>query len=817
MPYGRNELYNQVAGCDLLVHNGCMSEQGRFAVSRWARWSLWLMLAGLLAAAAAWGFRLLTSGQSRLSHMADQAQVIGLYISAVGAMLQLAEWVRGRFSEAEGDPAEILADRVWDKEAASRWALLGGIQAANVAFSAGQRPSRDSRPQSIPALERFLRIAIRYRDEQSRLTGDLESIDRFWAQLPSRRLVILGEPGTGKTVLAIELILRLLDPNRASYGNRDFIPVRVSLAGWSVEHSLADWLVERIHLDYRIPPAVARRLIDGRSPRVLPVLDGLDEMDPDSGATGSAPPRRALAVLDKLNNYLDGAKLADVVVTCRTASYEQLQSYGAALHDASKIHVLPLDAEEIRAYIDARFARKPDQQAAWHQVLSTRDKSARQVWQAVLATPLRLMLATTLSDAGDAPTTLFAAIAGEESEARTARIKQHLLSGYVAAATRLAIDQPLRRRDRGRDGRRYNAERVTIWLRQLALHLSWQADHALQSGRSPLGLSGIDIVPHLLWPIGGRLRTRTLHILLSFLVAATGLTVAVWTGIAPLEFGALNFGQEPASVNDTPLPARALLLALFGIVVASVLVALRCSEPWPAPIIGTGAARLADALPIGLASGLMVGLLVGLAVETEAAVPAGIAAGLVAGRGSQRRWTQDADLDSPLGPLWDDAVRGILIGVVGGLVGGIASISAGQLPFGLEVWLLGGFAAACLIGLLVAFVGRLASGVWGRFSLDELSGWLASGFAVGLMGALEVKFVGWLAFGFAFGLTQSCVTFGRYFIGLFLAASQGKLPWRLGRFLKWAHEAGILRISGPAYQFRHFELQRWLIEVNSKV
>ncbi|MEU1577418.1 hypothetical protein ABZ519_41005 [Streptomyces collinus] len=38
------------------------------------------------------------------------------------------------------------------------------------------------------------------------------------------------------------------------------------------------------------------------------------------------------------------------------------------------------------------------------------------------------------------------------------------------------------------------------------------------------------------------------------------------------------------------------------------------------------------------------------------------------------------------------------------------------------------------------------------------------------------------------------------------------MPWRLGAFLHWAYEAGLLRISGVVYQFRHRELQDWLTD-----
>ena len=36
------------------------------------------------------------------------------------------------------------------------------------------------------------------------------------------------------------------------------------------------------------------------------------------------------------------------------------------------------------------------------------------------------------------------------------------------------------------------------------------------------------------------------------------------------------------------------------------------------------------------------------------------------------------------------------------------------------------------------------------------------------------------------------------------------LPWRFGRFLHWCYEAGLIRVAGISYQFRHRELQDYL-------
>lgn len=48
-----------------------------------------------------------------------------------------------------------------------------------------------------------------------------------------------------------------------------------------------------------------------------------------------------------------------------------------------------------------------------------------------------------------------------------------------------------------------------------------------------------------------------------------------------------------------------------------------------------------------------------------------------------------------------------------------------------------------------------------------------------------------------------------------LLCTRGRLPWRLGRVLAWAADAGLLRVAGNAYQFRHRELQDHLADAEA--
>jgi hypothetical protein len=50
----------------------------------------------------------------------------------------------------------------------------------------------------------------------------------------------------------------------------------------------------------------------------------------------------------------------------------------------------------------------------------------------------------------------------------------------------------------------------------------------------------------------------------------------------------------------------------------------------------------------------------------------------------------------------------------------------------------------------------------------------------------------------------------RYSLAVADYRRHGLLPLRAGRFLAWAHDAGLVRSAGIAYQFRHAEFQHWL-------
>jgi hypothetical protein len=86
------------------------------------------------------------------------------------------------------------------------------------------------------------------------LAGEGGGLADVLTRVPTGRLVVLGEPGAGKTMLMVRLVLDLL-ARRATGGP---VPVQASLASWNPERQdLHGWLAAQLTTDH--PVAVLMR------------------------------------------------------------------------------------------------------------------------------------------------------------------------------------------------------------------------------------------------------------------------------------------------------------------------------------------------------------------------------------------------------------------------------------------------------------------------------------------------------------------------------------------------------------------------------
>ncbi|MFE4360544.1 MULTISPECIES: NACHT domain-containing protein [Streptomycetaceae] len=599
----------------------------------------------------------------------------------------------------------------------------------------------------------------------SRADGTLEGIADYYRALRPGRVVITGTPstnpggqssgdaGTGKTVLALSLILGLarerspLDP----------VPVRLTAASWPGTE-VRDWL--RTHLTdvYRLSRREAARLVAANL--VLPVVDGLDEMDP-----GSAPGygSRAAALLACVNRFGHGGAHCPVVVTCRHAHYQALVEEEAEPGIWAHIAVARVDASRARSYLSQRVANRERSRARWQPVLSALDTVAAGPADTVppeytlladaLDTPWRLTLAATVFQERAADGRYLRDPAQLLALAANGQLYEYLLDHYIGAAVAASHRGAA---DTSRPSSSDSPPRLdaaTTW-RCLAFLARYLNDNGGPGGGSPRrvagrALSSTDLVLHELWPLGGKHRTRLTEGVLA-VAAPLALVSLAWQVAWPwlyfpvlallyrpawpkprrIDLGRLRTlaGRRALTLGATVGSAIAFLIS-FGLVYAKGGLHGNLKDP----LVFCLAVGLATGLPIGLARGLMI------KHERVGVLP-------------RRLIRMDLTAALVFGP-----VTGIGAPLVFGLVGFLVHAATDGLDSSrFEVLLMS--LAGLVIGIFI-------------FAIPAAGGSAAL----------------------------------RYFA--FLLHTRRKLPWRLGRFLDACYELGILRLSGTAWQFRHRELQ----------
>jgi hypothetical protein len=193
-----------------------------------------------------------------------------------------------------------------------------------------------------------------------------------------RRLLIVGEPGSGKTMAAYTLIEHL---NETEGDER--VPLLVNLSAWedqdAFETFLVDYLCSSVGYEVR-ERVVARAFIS--SGRYNLILDGLDEIPVGLRKNFSE-------VLDQFVRGLPGD--VAVVVTCRTEEYKELWTdYPTGLGLIQAVEILPLTSEQL----DSAFVELAKRDKNWELFLVQRDLTAYQrLVRQLLSNPLFLNLA----------------------------------------------------------------------------------------------------------------------------------------------------------------------------------------------------------------------------------------------------------------------------------------------------------------------------------------------------------------------------------------------------------------------------------------
>ena len=263
---------------------------------------------------------------------AGQLAWAGLAAVVAGGLAYLTATAGGYAWRRRSDPGATPAARsdrrdrrIMLERVRAKW--IAGVLRPALERTGGLDPALAWRPDAVDAAAR-----LQPSSDGPAPAGAGELFDRA-----GRALLVLGPPGSGKTVLLLRLAQRLAGSAEADEAQP--LPVVFNLASWARRGAaLEDWLAERLVVDYQVPAGVAAAWV--RDERVLPLLDGLDEVPEDRrGACAAA-----------IDRFREAHGFLPIAVTSRSAEY---RSTPARLRLLGAVELCPLERPDVEAHLAA--------------------------------------------------------------------------------------------------------------------------------------------------------------------------------------------------------------------------------------------------------------------------------------------------------------------------------------------------------------------------------------------------------------------------------------------------------------------------------
>lgn len=606
-------------------------------------------------------------------------------------------------------------------------------------------------------------------------------------------LLILGGPGSGKTISLLELTRDLLD--RADADHTLPVPVYFNLSNWTDQLSLLNWLVREFKW-YDVQAKQARAWLDDQ--RLILLLDGLDEVRPDCRQ----------ACVEAINLFTSQSRPPGIAVCSRLDEYTSLSTQ-LAIRGA--VFLEPLSRDQVEKYLAQAGPR-----------LGALREALRSDEQLQTLATIPLMLSVMSLAYHDLPAE---AIRGDQLDSVEER-RTRLFSTYV----RRMLDS--------RSGRSppYLHERTLRWLTWLASGMRRHTESVFLIER---------LQPDWLLTSAERRAYTVASRLAGGAAIGVVLGLSINLGLVLLEGPSGNLGLQWAELR-----ARVQFGLLLGLVdgfMAGVVDAWRFERSLRRDERRSGRTGrqvavdvVAYVLSLGFVGWLLVSriggfddALTGLTVGGLAGLLFGIVFGF---HDSRRGASDDIRTVETLRWSWADAWRGAARGsgrglLVGFVLGILAVLLGGRAVEGAD-WvvrvifcLLTALIGGALGGLLGACVGALKGSIIPTKALPNqgialsvrsavvrglLVGtalgaacWMAFGIRLGWRDGLTVGLVGGLFFGMLAALTAGMLDVIQHFTLRAVLAVRGYAPADYARFLEYAVRLVLLQRAGGGYLFIH--------------
>jgi len=159
-----------------------------------------------------------------------------------------------------------------------------------------------------------------------------KKIEQIFEEM-NRSLLILGDPGSGKTITLLQLASELIGKAESDETFSHPIPVIFNLSTWTEKQQpMFEWMIKELSSKYQIPRSNSRKWLEEN--RLLPLLDGLDEVEPDHRSD----------CVEAINKFEEEYGLPGIAVCSRLNEYTSLP---VRLRLNGAIRLLPLSLEQV--------------------------------------------------------------------------------------------------------------------------------------------------------------------------------------------------------------------------------------------------------------------------------------------------------------------------------------------------------------------------------------------------------------------------------------------------------------------------------------
>jgi len=599
--------------------------------------------------------------------------------------------------------------------------------------------------------------------------------DVFVQMEVGQTLLILGEPGAGKTTILLKLLEKIIEEIKDDFTKE--IPVVFNLSSWrNKQNDFNDWLAQELNKKYQVSRVFAEKLV--KNQQLILLLDGLDEVKE----------AHRIDCIKKINEFIINHGETVIVLCSRTKEYKEIAK---RLTLQRAICLLPLTPEQIDWYLSAAGEQLEDLK-----MLLREDDALQELAK------VPLILSIVIQAYRITPIENFPNIGSLEE--RKKQLRKQLFDKYIERMFQ-------RRLDIQEADKIYTEKRTKSWLKWLAKKMS--------DNESIFQIEQIQ--PH--W-LPSETDKNIYHIVVGLIV---GLILGLAAGLYFIYYHQLI--QIQNIYNETNISLIALTSGILSGLISGVIAGLLCVLP----------NRHIGGMLSGIIFALTISIVIGLIDNKMLIIyifPIFLCA-IIGGAGFRLIGTKIKPVDfikPEAGKIRKYAIIGLILGLLYDLIRFLI-VSQIYGTWNLVIILSKSYGAkgySYLIYELLVFV--IFGGIYGGFRIQEkvvnseevrpnqgirrsrkyalislailmpaaaLIGWVIDSvrnpFFLGCIG-LTLGLIGGLVAGEGSGIV--CI---QHFTLRVILWYKGYIPWNYARFLNYASERIFLRKTGGSYIFIH--------------